>query len=203
MFFNTLQPLDNIVYFSEKVNLAFKLDDPGPMSYKSPTTDNFILLPDSNLDFLNVLFFSGVNMYAMLTGTLPFTVEPFSLRALYQKMVDKSMNPLPSHLSPGKQCHILETIYHQTRVSAVIVASLSHRPSRVHFAMSLLLHTAVCKRKLSSANSLSLLENACNVLVGFVEGALGLCHVGLVIFIVSSIMQRGTYSSVPCWVLYC
>lgn len=43
----------------------------------------------------------GVNMYAMLTGTLPFTVEPFSLRALYQKMVDKSMNPLPSHLSPA------------------------------------------------------------------------------------------------------
>uniref|UniRef100_A0A4W2INI7 non-specific serine/threonine protein kinase n=1 Tax=Bos indicus x Bos taurus TaxID=30522 RepID=A0A4W2INI7_BOBOX len=43
----------------------------------------------------------GVNMYAMLTGTLPFTVEPFSLRALYQKMVDKEMNPLPAQLSTG------------------------------------------------------------------------------------------------------
>ncbi|XP_078308972.1 hormonally up-regulated neu tumor-associated kinase isoform X2 [Panthera onca] len=43
----------------------------------------------------------GVNMYAMLTGTLPFTVEPFSLRALYQKMVDKEMNPLPTQLSTG------------------------------------------------------------------------------------------------------
>ncbi|XP_039600832.1 hormonally up-regulated neu tumor-associated kinase homolog A-like isoform X1 [Polypterus senegalus] len=43
----------------------------------------------------------GVNMYAMLTGTLPFTVEPFSLRALYQKMVDKEMNPLPPHISTG------------------------------------------------------------------------------------------------------
>ncbi|XP_007904897.1 hormonally up-regulated neu tumor-associated kinase homolog A [Callorhinchus milii] len=41
----------------------------------------------------------GVNAYAMLTGTLPFTVEPFSLRALHQKMVDKDMNPLPIHLS--------------------------------------------------------------------------------------------------------
>lgn len=40
-------------------------------------------------------------MYAMLTGTLPFTVEPFSLRALYQKMVDKEMNPLPTQLSTG------------------------------------------------------------------------------------------------------
>ncbi|MFT7818490.1 hormonally up-regulated neu tumor-associated kinase [Arapaima gigas] len=41
----------------------------------------------------------GVNMYAMLTGTLPFTVEPFNLRALHQKMVDKEMNPLPPELS--------------------------------------------------------------------------------------------------------
>lgn len=40
-------------------------------------------------------------MYAMLTGTLPFTVEPFSLRALYQKMVDKEMNPFPTQLSSG------------------------------------------------------------------------------------------------------
>lgn len=41
----------------------------------------------------------GVNMYAMLTGTLPFTVEPFSLKALHQRMVDKDMNPLPSSIS--------------------------------------------------------------------------------------------------------
>lgn len=41
-------------------------------------------------------------MYAMLTGTLPFTVEPFSLRALHQKMVDKEMNPLPPSLSTGE-----------------------------------------------------------------------------------------------------
>lgn len=48
-----------------------------------------------------VSLFRGVNMYAMLTGALPFTVEPFSLRALYQKMVDKEMNPLPTQLSTG------------------------------------------------------------------------------------------------------
>ncbi|XP_045546201.1 hormonally up-regulated neu tumor-associated kinase homolog A isoform X1 [Salmo salar] len=46
----------------------------------------------------------GVNMYAMLTGTLPFTVEPFSLRALHQKMVDKDMNPLPPSLSTAAIC---------------------------------------------------------------------------------------------------
>uniref|UniRef100_A0A3Q4B688 non-specific serine/threonine protein kinase n=1 Tax=Mola mola TaxID=94237 RepID=A0A3Q4B688_MOLML len=46
----------------------------------------------------------GVNMYAMITGTLPFTVEPFSLRALHQKMVDKEMNPLPPSLSTAAIC---------------------------------------------------------------------------------------------------
>ncbi|KAM7132544.1 hormonally up-regulated neu tumor-associated kinase [Molossus nigricans] len=51
----------------------------------------------------------GVNMYAMLTGTLPFTVEPFSLRALYQKMVDKEMNPLPTQLSAGA-IHFLRSL---------------------------------------------------------------------------------------------
>lgn len=49
----------------------------------------------------------GVNMYAMLTGTLPFTVEPFSLRALHQKMVDKEMNPLPTNVSSGEPCFML------------------------------------------------------------------------------------------------
>uniref|UniRef100_A0A1A8E3E7 non-specific serine/threonine protein kinase n=1 Tax=Nothobranchius kadleci TaxID=1051664 RepID=A0A1A8E3E7_NOTKA len=46
----------------------------------------------------------GVNMYAMLTGTLPFTVEPFNLRALHQKMVDKEMKPLPRSLSTAAIC---------------------------------------------------------------------------------------------------
>lgn len=62
--------------------------------------------------------FSGVNMYAMLTGTLPFTVEPFSLRALYQKMVDKEMNPFPTQLSSGNPGGLLGPAHIQ-RVRAV------------------------------------------------------------------------------------
>ncbi|CAB1333306.1 unnamed protein product [Coregonus sp. 'balchen'] len=53
----------------------------------------------------------GVNMYAMLTGTLPFTVEPFSLRALHQKMVDKDMNPLPPSLSTGTHTETINLRY--------------------------------------------------------------------------------------------
>ncbi|WAR07491.1 HUNK-like protein, partial [Mya arenaria] len=41
----------------------------------------------------------GVNMYAMLTGNLPFTVEPFNIKALHTKMLTGQMNPLPDAVS--------------------------------------------------------------------------------------------------------
>ncbi|XP_066289008.1 uncharacterized protein [Branchiostoma lanceolatum] len=43
----------------------------------------------------------GVNMYAMLTGNLPFTVDPFNIKALHRKMLTGEMNPLPGGLSIG------------------------------------------------------------------------------------------------------
>lgn len=79
----------------------------GPKWTSGPCGYINILLKDIHIrcnSHSSLLFWSssGVNMYAMLTGTLPFTVEPFSLRALHQKMVDKEMNPLPPSLSTGK-----------------------------------------------------------------------------------------------------
>ena len=40
-------------------------------------------------------------MYAMLTGCLPYTVEPFNITALHAKMLENKMNPIPSSLSRG------------------------------------------------------------------------------------------------------
>ena len=40
-------------------------------------------------------------MYAMLTGNLPFTVEPFNIKALHTKMLKGDMNAIPETLSPG------------------------------------------------------------------------------------------------------
>lgn len=37
--------------------------------------------------------------HALLTGRLPFTVEPFRIQALYRKMVNGDMNSIPSHIS--------------------------------------------------------------------------------------------------------
>uniref|UniRef100_A0A1I8HYN8 non-specific serine/threonine protein kinase n=1 Tax=Macrostomum lignano TaxID=282301 RepID=A0A1I8HYN8_9PLAT len=41
----------------------------------------------------------GVNMFAMLTGNLPFTVKPFNIKALCQKMLSGEINALPKDIS--------------------------------------------------------------------------------------------------------
>ena len=46
--------------------------------------------------------FRGVNMFAMLTGKLPYTAEPFHITTLYNKMKNNDMNPIPDHLSARK-----------------------------------------------------------------------------------------------------
>lgn len=40
-------------------------------------------------------------MFAMLTGTLPFTVEPFNIKHLHQKMVNGEIGSIPSDISKG------------------------------------------------------------------------------------------------------
>jgi len=46
-------------------------------------------------------------MFAMLTGNLPFTVQPFTIKALYAKMIAGDMNTLPDYLSNSTMPHIL------------------------------------------------------------------------------------------------
>ncbi|XP_066170506.1 hormonally up-regulated neu tumor-associated kinase-like [Sylvia atricapilla] len=55
----------------------------------------------------------GVSMFAMLTGTLPFTVEPFNIKQLHQKMLIGEISPIPSDISPGKALqavHFMQTL---------------------------------------------------------------------------------------------
>jgi len=55
-----------------------------------------------------VFFFDRVvSMFAMLTGTLPFTVEPFNIKQLHQKMITGEISPIPSDISPGKELQFL------------------------------------------------------------------------------------------------
>lgn len=55
-----------------------------------------------------VFFFDrGVSMFVMLTGTLPFMVEPFNIKQLHQKMLIGEISPIPSDISPGKALQVL------------------------------------------------------------------------------------------------
>ncbi|KFR09347.1 Hormonally up-regulated neu tumor-associated kinase, partial [Nipponia nippon] len=51
----------------------------------------------------------GVSMFAMLTGTLPFTVEPFNIKQLHQKMLIGEISPIPSDISPGA-VHFMQSL---------------------------------------------------------------------------------------------
>ncbi|XP_059212635.1 hormonally up-regulated neu tumor-associated kinase homolog [Centropristis striata] len=52
----------------------------------------------------------GVSMFAMLTGTLPFTVEPFNIKQLHQKMVNGEISSIPSDVSKGAVAFVLSLL---------------------------------------------------------------------------------------------
>ncbi|NWI88682.1 HUNK kinase, partial [Pitta sordida] len=51
----------------------------------------------------------GVSMFAMLTGTLPFTVEPFNIKQLHQKVLIREISPIPPDISPGA-VHFMQSL---------------------------------------------------------------------------------------------
>ncbi|XP_041660695.1 hormonally up-regulated neu tumor-associated kinase homolog B [Cheilinus undulatus] len=52
----------------------------------------------------------GVSMFAMLTGTLPFTVEPFNIKQLHQKMVNGEIGSIPTDVSKGAAAFMLSLL---------------------------------------------------------------------------------------------
>ncbi|XP_057679540.1 hormonally up-regulated neu tumor-associated kinase homolog [Corythoichthys intestinalis] len=52
----------------------------------------------------------GVSVFAMLTGTLPFTVEPFNIKQLHHKMVDGDIAHIPSDVSKGAVTFVLSLL---------------------------------------------------------------------------------------------
>ncbi|XP_030643219.1 hormonally up-regulated neu tumor-associated kinase homolog [Chanos chanos] len=52
----------------------------------------------------------GVSVFAMLTGTLPFTVEPYNIKQLHQKMVNRDISDIPSDLSKGAVQFVLSLL---------------------------------------------------------------------------------------------
>ncbi|TNN64825.1 Hormonally up-regulated neu tumor-associated kinase B [Liparis tanakae] len=54
----------------------------------------------------------GVSMFAMLTGTLPFTVEPFNIKQLLHKMVTGDISSFPRDVSQGTALLFIGTSVH-------------------------------------------------------------------------------------------
>ncbi|KAJ8008733.1 hypothetical protein DPEC_G00081480 [Dallia pectoralis] len=52
----------------------------------------------------------GVSMFAMLTGTLPFTVDPFNIKQLHQKMVNREIGSIPNDISKGAVGFVLSLL---------------------------------------------------------------------------------------------
>ncbi|XP_008311413.3 hormonally up-regulated neu tumor-associated kinase [Cynoglossus semilaevis] len=52
----------------------------------------------------------GVSTFAMLTGTLPFTVEPFNIKQLHQKMVNREIGSIPGDVSKGAVSFVLSLL---------------------------------------------------------------------------------------------
>ncbi|NXT20166.1 HUNK kinase, partial [Syrrhaptes paradoxus] len=51
----------------------------------------------------------GISMFAMLTGTSPFVVEPVNIKQLRQKMLTGEISPIPSDISPGA-VHLMQSL---------------------------------------------------------------------------------------------
>ena len=72
----------------------------------------------------------------MLTGCLPYTVEPFNITALHAKMLDNKMNPIPEYLSTGK----FTTVHNP----CIRIINSSCMP-RLHIIIDFMLFISECK----------------------------------------------------------
>ncbi|XP_029903752.1 hormonally up-regulated neu tumor-associated kinase [Myripristis murdjan] len=69
----------------------------------------------------------GVSMFAMLTGTLPFTVEPFNIKQLHQKMVNGEISSIPSDVSKGAVGFVLSLLQPDPAKRPSIRAAMEER----------------------------------------------------------------------------
>ncbi|KAK2885455.1 hypothetical protein QQF64_021179 [Cirrhinus molitorella] len=69
----------------------------------------------------------GVSMFAMLTGTLPFTVEPFNIKQLHQKMVNGEISPIPSDISKASVQFVLSLLEPEPAKRPTIKAAMEDK----------------------------------------------------------------------------
>ncbi|KAG7244306.1 hypothetical protein INR49_004446 [Caranx melampygus] len=90
----------------------------------------------------------GVSMFAMLTGTLPFTVEPFNIKQLHQKMVNGEISSIPNDVSKGAVSFVLSLLEPDPAKRPSVRAAMEERWINEGYAKKPL-HTLSHKNRLS------------------------------------------------------
>ncbi|XP_068610169.1 hormonally up-regulated neu tumor-associated kinase homolog [Brachionichthys hirsutus] len=90
----------------------------------------------------------GVSVFAMLTGTLPFTVEPFNIKQLHQKMVNGDISSIPGDVSKGAEAFVLSLLEPDPAKRPSIRAAMEERWINEGHAKKPL-HTLSYKNRLS------------------------------------------------------
>ncbi|CAI5683239.1 hormonally up-regulated neu tumor-associated kinase homolog A isoform X1 [Oreochromis niloticus] len=90
----------------------------------------------------------GVSMFAMLTGTLPFTVEPFNIKQLHQKMVNGEISSIPSDISKGAVSFVLSLLEPDPAKRPSVRAAMEERWINEGFSKKAL-HTLSHENRLS------------------------------------------------------
>ncbi|XP_055043627.2 uncharacterized protein [Misgurnus anguillicaudatus] len=69
----------------------------------------------------------GVSMFAMLTGTLPFTVEPFNIKQLHQRMVNGEISAIPSDISKAAVQFVLSLLEPEPEKRPTVKAAMQDK----------------------------------------------------------------------------
>ena len=113
--------LSNFIHNPENLTINMVQTQCGSPAYAAPE-----LLGHKNYGKEVDVWSIGVNMFAMLAGSLPYTVEPYDITALHAKILDGRINHIPDHISssckdllmrfltpdPSKRITLPEAIHH-------------------------------------------------------------------------------------------
>jgi len=78
----------------------------------------------------------GVNMFAMLTGNLPYNMERLNIIDMYHKMMERRMMPFPKHVTREARDLIIQLLDPVPETRITLKEAINHpwlRPAKKHF----------------------------------------------------------------------
>ena len=144
--FNNIKIIDfglsNFIHNPDNLTVNMAQTQCGSPAYAAPE-----LLGHKNYGKEVDVWSIGVNMFAMLSGSLPYTVEPYDITALHAKILDGRINHIPDNITgsckdllmrfltpdPAKRITLPEAIQHHWFKDLDVIVSLVPYPSFMQF----------------------------------------------------------------------